>query len=88
MASIRLVALDIDGTLVDSEGNIPEENLEAIGRAAGEGIHVVLATGRDFLSTLPIAQQLGMDTPIVCNNGALIRDTDGSERWSRRIGLR
>jgi Cof subfamily protein (haloacid dehalogenase superfamily) len=84
---IELIALDIDGTLVDSQGAIPEANLQAIDRAKERGVRIVLATGRSFLSTMPIARQLNLDTPLVCDNGALIRDMGGNEWWSRRIEL-
>lgn len=82
---IRLVALDIGGTLLDSEGIIPEANRKAITLAREQGVKVVLVTAMSFLSARSYAQALGLDTPLICVNGALIRDQQGQEPWSREI---
>lgn len=86
-AHIKLVALDLDGTLLNSEGLIPKANRRAISRARKRGVKVVLATARAFLSAAPFARQLNLDTPIICANGALIKDLRGVEWWSRGIDL-
>ena len=84
---IKLVALDIDGTLLDGERLIPEANRWAISRAREKGVKVVLATARAFLSAMPFAQELNLDTPLICTNGALIKDLADVEWWSKRIQL-
>jgi len=84
---IKLVALDIDGTLLNGERLIPEANCLAISRARKKGVKVVLATARTFLSALPFGQELDLDTPLICANGALIEDLQGVEWWSKGIDL-
>ncbi len=85
---IKLVALDLDGTLLNSQGLVPKANGQAISQAREErGVKVVLATARAFLSAVPFAKQLNLDTPLICANGALIKDLKGAEWWSRGIDL-
>lgn len=72
-SSFRLVALDIDGTLVNSASRIPPENREAICQLIQQGIQVILVTGRRYETGAPIARELGLDLPVIFHNGALIR---------------
>ena len=58
-APVRLIAVDIDGTLLDGRGRLPERNRQAVRRAIAGGIHVVLVTGRAFHHAIPIARALG-----------------------------
>lgn len=81
---IRLLALDIDGTLLDSNGQIPGENLDAIRRAAELGVEVVLATGRRFDFARPIFEQVQAPLTLVLSNGAVIKTPDG-ETLLRRL---
>jgi Cof subfamily protein (haloacid dehalogenase superfamily) len=74
---VRLIALDIDGTLLDSRRQLPEDNREAIADAVRRGIEVVLVTGRRFPFAQPIAQQLDVPVTMISSNGALIRSSDG-----------
>ena len=69
----RLVALDLDGTLMGSDLIIPPVVREAIAAARERGVCVTLATGRMFGATLPFARQLGLTDPLICYQGALIR---------------
>jgi Cof subfamily protein (haloacid dehalogenase superfamily) len=73
----RLVAIDIDGTLVDSTFKVPAANLHALKRAHEAGIHIVLATGRRHTFALPIAQSLGLDVCLISSNGAVTRTAAG-----------
>ena len=57
--TVRLIAIDIDGTLLDSSGRLPDANRQAIHAAVSRGVEVVLATGRTFHHARPIAGQLG-----------------------------
>lgn len=69
----QLVALDIDGTLVDAFGVMPPEVHSAVRRAVDSGVHVVLSTGRSWLSTQPIADHLGLPPGWhVSANGAMV----------------
>lgn len=75
----RLVALDIDGTLLDSAGQIRPRVLAAVARALQSGVAVTLATGRRWRATQAIAGRLGVRAPVVLHNGALVLDP-ASER--------
>jgi Cof subfamily protein (haloacid dehalogenase superfamily) len=74
---IRLIAMDIDGTLLDSRGQIPDENSKAIAEAAERGIEILLVTGRRFNFALPVAESLPCDVKLIVNNGALAKSRDG-----------
>ena len=56
-APIRLIGIDIDGTLLDSRSRLPERNRRAVRAAVDRGIHVVLVTGRAYHHALPIARE-------------------------------
>ncbi len=74
---IQLIALDIDGTLLDSHGRLPEENTRAIEEAAARGIEIVLSTGRRFDFARGIADALPCDLHLIVNNGSLIKSKSG-----------
>ena len=74
---MRLIALDIDGTLLDSRWQLPEANRAAIAEATRRGIEVALVTGRRYDFALPVAKQLGCALTMIVNNGALIRSAEG-----------
>jgi Cof subfamily protein (haloacid dehalogenase superfamily) len=75
--SIRLIAVDIDGTLLNPQFEISENDLAALRNAHRQGIEVVLVTGRRHTFALPIAQQLGFDLWLICSNGAVTRSLSG-----------
>ena len=83
--SIRLVALDIDDTLVDHSSIIPQRSLDALRKAQAKGVEIVLATGRGYLGTETIRRQLGEGFHyIICFGGALVADyATGSPRIHR-----
>jgi hydroxymethylpyrimidine pyrophosphatase-like HAD family hydrolase len=74
---IRLIAIDIDGTLLDRAGRIPEENRRAVADALDRGIEVALVTGRGFTFAQPVAERLGLPVVIVASNGAIVRRLNG-----------
>jgi Cof subfamily protein (haloacid dehalogenase superfamily) len=74
---IRLIAIDIDGTLLDSKVEISLANLNALRRAHEGGVEVVLVTGRRHKFALPVAQSLGFDLWLISSNGAVTRSTRG-----------
>jgi Cof subfamily protein (haloacid dehalogenase superfamily) len=74
---VRLIALDIDGTLLDSRWQIPEVNRGAIAEATRRGIEVALVTGRRYDFAMPVARQLDCPLTMIVNNGALVRTNDG-----------
>jgi len=77
---IRLLAIDIDGTLLDSRGHVPDAHRDALVDAAAAGVEVALATGRSFHFTRPIAHALPLPLTLIVNNGALVKDGDGTTR--------
>jgi Cof subfamily protein (haloacid dehalogenase superfamily) len=70
----RLLALDVDGTLLDPAGQLRPAVQQAIAAVQKRGVRVVLCTGRRFRTTLPLAQQLQLSDPAVVHNGALVKD--------------
>lgn len=74
---IRLIALDIDGTLLDSEGRIPEGNRDAIARAIDAGVEVALATGRRYDFARPIFESLPGPLTLIVSNGAIVKTREG-----------
>lgn len=69
----RILALDVDGTLLDRAGHLRPATRSAIRRASEAGIIPVLCTGRRYRRARPIAELLGLTTPLVCNSGGLIK---------------
>jgi Cof subfamily protein (haloacid dehalogenase superfamily) len=87
---VRLLAIDIDGTLLDSRWELPEANREAVARAAEAGIEVLLVTGRRFDFALPIAEMLGElagELTLIVNNGALVKSRDGATHLRHLLPL-
>lgn len=74
MPSYRLLAIDVDGTLVNSHDELSGSTRDAIVRARAAGIYVVLATGRRYSRTLHLVEPLGIDVPLITASGALIKD--------------
>ena len=74
---MRLIALDIDGTLLDSRWQLPEANRAAIAEATRRGIEVALVTGRRYDFAMPVARKLDAPLIMIVNNGALIRSKEG-----------
>lgn len=67
-----LVALDVDGTILDMEGRVSERVMASIARLRTYGAHVVIATGRGIQAALPVARHVGLTTGwMVCANGAV-----------------
>ena len=74
----RLVALDLDGTILDMRLHLDPRDVEALHRIIRAGVTVVACTGRPFPGTLPWVQKLGLDGPIICYQGAQVRMPDGT----------
>jgi Cof subfamily protein (haloacid dehalogenase superfamily) len=75
--SIRLLATDIDGTLLNPQFQVSEGDLMALRRAHAAGIEIVLVTGRRHMFAMPIAEQLGFDLWLISSNGAVTRSLAG-----------
>ena len=80
---VRLIAIDIDGTLLDGRGALPPRNRRAVHRAIEQGLRVVLVTGRAFHHARPIAEALAPEQApdalvLIVSNGALTKRADGT----------
>lgn len=71
---VRLIATDMDGTLLNSSHEISKENIEAIKAAQAKGITVAIATGRAFYEARTPVAPTGLKVPYICLNGAEVRD--------------
>jgi len=75
---IQLIAMDIDGTLLDSRSQLSAENAETIAEAASRGIEIVIVTGRRFHSARLIAEGLRCEAELIVSNGALVKSKSGA----------
>lgn len=86
---VKLVALDIDGTLLApgvAHNAVPDDAVaDAVAALQARGIVVMLATGRMYPGTAPIAERLGITEPVICQQGASIHESDGGLRHSFTI---
>ena len=71
--NVRLLANDVDGTLVNSRDELTDVTRQALRRACAAGLKLVLATGRRYSRALPLVEPLGLDVPLVTASGALIK---------------
>ena len=73
----KLFVTDLDGTLLPTATQVSAANIAAVKKMVAAGITVTLATGRMYKAALPVAEQMGVNVPIITYNGALIKSTDG-----------
>ena len=85
---IRLIAVDIDGTLLDRRGQVPDENLAALRDAAARGIHLVVVTGRNYPFALQAVSALPEPLTVVAYNGAVARVRGGHTLATRHLPRR
>ncbi|MFM9905356.1 MAG: Cof-type HAD-IIB family hydrolase [Pyrinomonadaceae bacterium] len=76
---IKLLALDLDGTTLNSLGQVPDANREAIRAAEDAGVLVTIATGRRFRDARPVGIDLGLNAPLITHNGGLLKYADSEE---------
>lgn len=72
----KLLCTDMDGTLLNKQGEVSKKNLEAIKSAHEKGVKITVCTGRIFTSALYYAELIGVKVPIIASNGAYIREKD------------
>lgn len=82
---IKLIAMDLDGTLLDSGGTLPEENARAIAGAAERGVEIVIVTGRRFHSARLSAAGLSCEVHFIASNGAVIKSRSGETHYRRLL---
>lgn len=75
----KLIAIDLDGTLLDSYGHVSQKNKEAIQKATNKGVEVVLTSGRGAMSVQNLANEIGANHYMICGNGAMIYDFNQSK---------
>lgn len=73
---VKLIATDMDGTLLNSAHEISEENIKAIQYAQSKGVTVAIATGRAFYEANTPVKPTGLKVPFICLNGAEVRDEE------------
>jgi Cof subfamily protein (haloacid dehalogenase superfamily) len=82
---IRLIALDIDGTLTDPSYQVSARNIAALRAAHQAGVEIVLATGRRHDYAMPIAHEMGFPVCLISSNGALIRSSVGETFFTDKL---
>ena len=75
----KLVAIDLDGTLLNEYGNVTEKTVQSIKNAVNKGVNIILASGRPVDSVKEIAKKVGANKYIIAGNGALIYDIQKDE---------
>ena len=78
---IRLLAIDIDGTLLDGRGRLPDAHRDAVVQASAHGIEIALVTGRSFHFTHAVIDLLPIPLTLIVNNGAVVKRKDGETEW-------
>lgn len=87
MSNLKLIAIDLDGTLLGSDHALSERNLQAVKRVADSGVFVVLASGRQWNTIVKFAEQIGLppSSPIIAYNGAMIRTVGGETLYHQTV---
>ena len=78
VSPIRLLAVDIDGTLLDSRGRLPGVHKDAMAEAADSGVILALVTGRSFHFTTHVTSELDLPVTVIVNNGAVVKNAAGT----------
>ena len=81
--TLKWIAADIDGTILDSSSRLPPENVTAFRQARDRGVEVILVTGRRYGAAVWVADGLGLSSPLIVNNGAMIVCPVQSRRLAR-----
>jgi Cof subfamily protein (haloacid dehalogenase superfamily) len=82
----RLIALDVDGTLLNTHHQLSEVNAQAVLDAQSRGMHVVLATGKQYVGIVPLIERFGLTAPQITSHGALVTDpSTGTPLYERGI---
>ena len=83
---IRLLAIDIDGTLLDSRGHLPDAHRDALIEASALGVEIALVTGRSYHFTGAVVERLPVPLTLIVNNGAVIKRKDGTTELRHVLG--
>ena len=85
MFMIKMIATDIDGTLIEWGKDFTPGVKQCINQLKAHGIPVILVTGRMHSATIPVAQKLGLNTPIISYQGGLIKDCHGRTLYQKNL---
>lgn len=81
----KLVVTDLDNTLLEKNGELADSTINICRKITEQNIILAIATGRSFPSAKAISEKIGIDTPVICYNGAQIRNVDGSYIFSSSV---
>ncbi|CQR47911.1 Putative phosphatase YwpJ [Paraliobacillus sp. PM-2] len=76
---MKLIATDLDGTLLNENGEISEKNAQMLKQALEQGVQVIVATGRSYTAANKTLQAVGLKLPIICLNGASLYTAEGEK---------
>lgn len=82
---LKLIASDMDGTLLNEKIKIPKANAQAVKEAQQQGVHFLIATGRSYDQAYPLMEEAGLVSPIIALNGAQMFDENGKLLFSRGL---
>ncbi len=82
---IKLAVFDLDDTLLTPQKTLPQQTIDAITKLKDQGTQLAIATGRNYEMAKPFAQMLGIEGPIICDNGALIKTVKTGESLQKRF---
>ncbi|MGX6445738.1 HAD family hydrolase [Neobacillus sp. K501] len=85
--NVRAIFIDMDGTLLKASNIISRRNMEAIHKLMNRGVKVFLATGRHYEVTAPYHKEMGLQTPMICLNGAAIHHAEGRTLHTQTVKL-
>jgi len=85
--AIELVVCDLDGTLLDPQHKLTQQNKQALQDLVKQGIQVMLATGRHYQDVYLIAEQLGIDMCLITSNGARVHDYNGNLLYENHMAV-
>lgn len=77
--SYKLVCIDMDGTLLNSYGKVSEVSKKALKKAHDMGVHIVISTGRMYTDAESYSNMIGLRSPIIVSNGALVKEKGSEE---------
>ena len=83
MSEIKLVAIDLDGTLLNSKSEISNNSVVEIQRIYKMGVHVIITTTRNNFYVCAFCEELGISDPFICSNGAQIYSKPGGTMWKQ-----
>ncbi|WP_320046320.1 Cof-type HAD-IIB family hydrolase [uncultured Ilyobacter sp.] len=78
---IKIVAIDLDGTLLNSHHEVSPKNVDVLKKLEKNGVKVVITTGRAYEATIKFYKEIGLNGEVICYNGAVVYDKDHNPVW-------